>query len=155
MRECSPKPRVLAHIWILWLLSIYLNLFFGFLAGKTSDHACPSHLTWLIGRSTSNALVVVESLSRVLLCDLMDCGPPGSSVHGISQAWVLERVSISFFWRSSCSRDWTHVSCSGRWIHYYWATREAWFNCKYCQLAMLWTNLFHLRCFPFHLSLTP
>ena len=30
------------------------------------------------------------------LCDLMDCSPPGSSVHGISQAEILEWVAISF-----------------------------------------------------------
>ena len=30
------------------------------------------------------------------LCDPMDCGPPGSSVHGIFQARVLERVAIAF-----------------------------------------------------------
>ena len=28
--------------------------------------------------------------------DLMDCSPPGSSVHGISQAKLLEWVAISF-----------------------------------------------------------
>ena len=30
------------------------------------------------------------------LCDPMECSPPGSSVHGISQARVLEWVAISF-----------------------------------------------------------
>ena len=30
------------------------------------------------------------------LCNPMDCSPPGSSVHGISQARILEWVSISF-----------------------------------------------------------
>ena len=30
------------------------------------------------------------------LCDPMDCGPPGSSVHGILQARILEWVAISF-----------------------------------------------------------
>ena len=29
------------------------------------------------------------------LCDLMDCSPPGSSVHGIFQARILEWVAIS------------------------------------------------------------
>ena len=27
----------------------------------------------------------------------MDCSPPGSSAHGIFQAWILEWVAISFF----------------------------------------------------------
>ena len=30
------------------------------------------------------------------LCDPMDCSPPGSSVHGILQARILEWVAISF-----------------------------------------------------------
>ena len=30
------------------------------------------------------------------LCDSMDCSPPGSSVHGILQARILECVAISF-----------------------------------------------------------
>ena len=38
------------------------------------------------------------------LCDPMGCSPPGSSVHGISQAGMLEWVAISFS-RGSC------VSC--------------------------------------------
>ena len=40
------------------------------------------------------------------LCDPMDCGPPDSSVHGISQARILEWVAISF---SRGSGDWTHI----------------------------------------------
>ena len=35
-------------------------------------------------------------LSHVRLCDPVDCNPPGSSVHGISQARTLDRVAISF-----------------------------------------------------------
>ena len=40
----------------------------------------------------------------------MDCSPPGSSIHGIYQARVLEWVAISFSRRSSWPRDWTQVS---------------------------------------------
>ena len=40
--------------------------------------------------------VKVKSLSRVQLCDPMDCSLPGSSIHGISQARTLEWVAISF-----------------------------------------------------------
>ena len=38
----------------------------------------------------------VKSLSRVRLCDPMDCSLPGFSDHGIFQARVLEWVAISF-----------------------------------------------------------
>ena len=38
----------------------------------------------------------IESLSQVqLFCDTMDCSPPGSSVHGIFQARILEWAAIS------------------------------------------------------------
>ena len=43
--------------------------------------------------------------SRPTLCDPMDCSPPGSSVHGILQARMLEWVAISFSRRSSQPRD--------------------------------------------------
>ena len=56
--------------------------------------------------------VKVNSLSRVqLLCDPIDCSPPGSSVHGILQARTLEWVAISFSRVSSQPRDGTQVSC--------------------------------------------
>ena len=55
----------------------------------------------------------------------MDCSPPGSSVHGISQARILEWVAISFSRGSSGIRDWTCVSCIGRLTFYLWATGEA------------------------------
>ena len=45
------------------------------------------------------------------LCNPMDCSPPGSSVHGILQARILEWVAIPFSRGSSRSRDWTWASC--------------------------------------------
>ena len=73
-----------------------------------------------------NVVVVIYLLSHLLLfCDPIDCSPPGSSVHGISQARILEWVAISFSRRSSQPRDQTHVSCIGRWALYHWATRKA------------------------------
>ena len=41
----------------------------------------------------------------------MDYSPPGSSVHGISQARILEWVAISFSRGFSHPRDWAQVSC--------------------------------------------
>ena len=45
------------------------------------------------------------------LCDPMDCGPPGSAVHGISQAGIPEWGAISSFRGSFQSRYQTQVSC--------------------------------------------
>ena len=74
------------------------------------------------------------------LCDPMDCSLPGSSVHRIFQARILEWVAISFSRRSSRPRDQTQVShivgrhftvwatrevhCIGRWILNPWTTKE-------------------------------
>ena len=59
-------------------------------------------------------------------CDPMDCSLPGSSVHGILQARMLEWVAIPFSRGSSWPRDWTWISCviAGRFFTV-WATREA------------------------------
>ena len=59
------------------------------------------------------------------LSNPMDCSPPGSCVHGISQTRTQEWVAISFSKGSSRPKDQTWVSCIGRWIHYHWATGEA------------------------------
>ena len=58
-------------------------------------------------------------------CKPMDCSPPGSSVHGIYQAWILEWVAISSSGESSRPGDGTYVSYIGRWILYHWTTWEA------------------------------
>ena len=44
------------------------------------------------------------------LCDPMDCSPPGSSVHEIFQARILEWVAISYSRGSSPYRDQIHIS---------------------------------------------
>ena len=53
------------------------------------------------------------------------CSPPGSSVHRVSQARILEWVAISFSRGSSLPKDQTCISCIGRWILYHWGTRKA------------------------------
>ena len=65
---------------------------------------------------------VAQSCST--LCNPMDCSLPGSSIHGIFQARVLEWVAISFSRRSSWPRDWTQVSCIVGRRFTVWPTRE-------------------------------
>ena len=56
----------------------------------------------------------------------MDCRPPGSSVHGISQTRILEWGAIYFSRRSSWTRDCISlISYIGSQILYHWATRTA------------------------------
>ena len=59
-----------------------------------------------------NSLPVCVSVAQscLTLCDSMDCSPPGSSVHGILQARILEWVAIPFSGGSSWHRDRTWVS---------------------------------------------
>ena len=45
------------------------------------------------------------------LCDPMDCSSPGSFVHGILQARILEWVAVLFSRGSSRPRDRIHISC--------------------------------------------
>ena len=56
------------------------------------------------------------------LCDPMDCNLPGSSVHGILQAKILEWIAISSPRGSSLPRDRiciSYISCVCRWILYH------------------------------------
>ena len=46
-----------------------------------------------------------------LFCNPMDYNPPGSSVHGILQARILEWVAVPFSRGSSRPRDQTQLSC--------------------------------------------
>ena len=67
------------------------------------DYGCiPQNLAWCVAHS-KYSIAVVQSLSCVwLFCEPMDCSPPGSSVHGLSQARILEWVAISSSRGSSC-----------------------------------------------------
>ena len=66
---------------------------------------------------------VLVTQSCPTLCDPMDYSPPGSFVHGILQARILEWVAILFSRGSSQPRDWTWVSCIWGRCFTIWATR--------------------------------
>ena len=70
----------------------------------------------------------VKSLSRVRLCDPMDCSLPSSSVYGIFQAIALEWIAISFSRGSSQPRDRTRVSriVDRRCTRGHYSHREKW-----------------------------
>ena len=65
--------------------------------------------TWEAQRENKVKVLVVQLCPT--LWDPMDCSPPGSSVHEILQARVLEWVAISYSRGSSQPRDQTQVSC--------------------------------------------
>ena len=76
------------------------------------------------------------------VCNPMDCSSPGSSVHEILQARILEWVAKPSFRGSSQARDWTHVSyisCIGRWIKPTW---EAHYNNYYTKILLLYSKIY-------------
>ena len=79
----------------------------------------PLHMRSSQTRDQTDALCIVKVLvaqSCLTLCDPVDCSPPGSSVHGIFQASILEWIASSpsppgiSSRGSSLPRDQTHVS---------------------------------------------
>ena len=74
--------------------------------------------------------------SYLTLCNLMDCSPPGSSVHGIFQASILEWVAMPSSRGSSQYRNQTGVSCiTGRFFTN-WAIKEALYYIYYINVCM-------------------
>ena len=76
-----PPPKVFINVWSVALVILWWE--------------------WAVSMdwsgSTESAAAAAKSLqSRPTLCDPMDCSPPGSSVHGILQARVLEWGAIAF-----------------------------------------------------------
>ena len=78
-----------------------------------------------VGRGRQKGRKELLAQSYPALCDPMDCSLPGSSVHGILQARILEWVAISSFRGSSRPRDQTQVSCIAGRFFTIWATKEA------------------------------
>ena len=104
----------------------YSNVFKVYLCYNVHENLFPFY-GWIISHCVCVYLCVHAQLCQTR-CHPMDHSLPGSSVHGIFQARILEWVAISFSRGSSWLRDWTHVfciSCIGRWILYHWATWEA------------------------------
>jgi len=113
---CINQGRSSLFLFSLFFLLYFLivqprTIRFQFIIRPVSSLSGQCHLSWgypriLLGLGPSSSL-------------------PGSSVHGISQATILECVAISFSRETSQPRDWTRISCIGRRILYRWATREA------------------------------
>ena len=80
---------------------------------------------------------VCEPLSHVQLCDPMDSSPPGSFVHRILQAWILDWVSIPFSRGSSRPRDQTWLSCIAGGFFTIRDFREALHLCNSLQMTKL------------------
>ena len=64
-----------------------------------------SSVTFIKRLFNSSSLSAIVAQSCLTLCNPMDCSLPGSSVHGILQARLLEWVAFSFSRGSSWPRD--------------------------------------------------
>ena len=126
------------HVLFSWSLSFigdFRPWFTAFLSTHAQDSIHDDFSIHMYDLSSSLALSVpwhfISFLFKIdntlYLCDPMHCSPPGSSVHGISQARILELIAISSSRGSSWPRDQTpisSVSYIGGWILYHWATWE-------------------------------
>ena len=74
-------------------------------------------------KESRNEVKVAQSCP--ILWDPMNCSLPGSSVHGIPQARILQWVAFPFSRGSSPPRDGTQVSLIVGGFFTSWATREA------------------------------
>ena len=63
--------------------------------------------------------MLMHSCSIMSNCNVTDCGPPGSSAYGNSQARILGWVAISSTMGPSPLRNRNCISCTGRWILYH------------------------------------
>ena len=100
----------------IFLMYTFLNMGVCWKAWNIQEKA------WMV---SSGLLICLVATLCPALCNPVDCSLPGSSVHEISQARILEWFAISFSRGSFWLRDWTPVSCFDRGILYCWATREA------------------------------
>ena len=71
----------------------------------------PANYSCLLKSSHLRMCVCSVAQSCPTLCDPVDCSLPGSPVHGIVQARILEWIAISYFRGSSQLRDRTLISC--------------------------------------------
>ena len=113
----SGRERHIYDIPFMWnlkkLITIFLFLLF-LMAWQEVLQSSTMWWWWWFSRS-----VVSDA------CDPIDCSLPGSSVHGILQARILEWIAISFSRGSSWPRDWTQASCIAGRFFTNWTMREA------------------------------
>ena len=114
LEEGCWDPKNSSNVWNLRVLSSCLRKG---RRGNPTERPCAyeravSETTLVLNEVANSVYLGGKVKSEVAQsCDPMDCSLPGSSVHGIFQARILERVAISFSRGSSRPRDQTQVSC--------------------------------------------
>ena len=86
-------------------ISPCFQIFFLFRSPQSTEYRVPYALEKVLinyvfytqqCESEGEKMKVLVTQSCPTLCDLMDCSPPRSSIHGILQTRILERVAFSF-----------------------------------------------------------
>ena len=133
---------------ILWDFRFYLNLLFSYfslillcleeqvlsLLSESCYFASPHGLIW------QARVCGLVTQSCPTFCDPVDCSLPGSTVHGIIHARMLEWVVIPLFRVSSLPRGWTWVSWIAGRRFTIWATRKV----TVCLLFTYWSTSWFL-----------
>ena len=117
----------------------------------------PPKKTEMLASESHVVVCVLVTQSCLTLYNPVDCSLPGSSVHGIFQARILEWVAISYSRGSFQPRDRTWVSCIASRFCKVWATREAWYYgkdcfqaCKFFNISYTWRSKLPPRPFMVH-----
>ena len=112
------NPKYLGPKWLLLTTALQTS------SGRSNSSGRNNGISYTgLRNGCMEALGMLSRSVCPILCNPLHCSPPGSSVRGISQARILERVAISFSRGSSQPRDRTSISCIGRQILYRWALR--------------------------------
>ena len=94
--------------------------------GKNTGVGCHFLLQCMKVKSESEV-----TLSCLTLSDPMDCSPPGSSVHGIFQARVLEWGAMAFSAETLIRKPFPWASSLVIYVHRHtWATCSCWFTIR-------------------------
>ena len=99
----------LLKFFYLCVCLFYFNIFYIFISTYIFNY-----IYIYIYMYTCVCVCVLVAQSCSVLCDPIDCSPPGSSVHGMLQARILKWIAILFSKGSSQPRDQTQVCIAGR-----------------------------------------
>ena len=129
-QEDLPPPQDFAKlVSLLWKVRESERFFPGFhgIPSRPLGSKCPRRPFWERASSAPNLEVTWSEVAQscLTLCNPVDGSPPGSSVHGVFQARILEGVTICFSRASSQPGDRTWVSHTAGRRFTAWATREA------------------------------
>ena len=90
------------------------------LASSSVKIKCWCNQSWDFKSGSCDCVCVLVAQLCPTLCDPMDYTQPGSSVHGILQARILEWVAMPWIFLAQGSNTHvSYVSCIGRWVPYH------------------------------------